>query len=174
MFCPNCGKKMRKEVKEYLYAESGLDNIVLSSIPVFYCDKCSEVMPLIPHIEELHRVISHRIAISKAPLTGREARFLRKQMGLKAVDLARILGVSDVTVSRWENSKEHIGAASDRLIRILAIRKIEQDLAKRLEMHKLEHIFSGIVRSIAPPKIKISVNKILDYDFDLVSCAPVR
>ena len=48
-----------------------------------------------------------------------EARPKRKAMGASAKELAKLLGVTTVTISRWENNKEKIGAQSDRLLRCL-------------------------------------------------------
>ena len=65
-------------------------------------------------------------------MTGEEIRFLRKEMRLKANELAALLGVHKVTVSRWENNEEAIGSSSDRLLHyIYATRHIEE-LASRL------------------------------------------
>jgi transcriptional regulator with XRE-family HTH domain len=63
----------------------------------------------------------------EGPLAGEEIRFFRKKMRFKAIDLAVLLGVHKVTVSRWENNKEKIGPSSDRLLRyIYATRRIEE------------------------------------------------
>jgi transcriptional regulator with XRE-family HTH domain len=54
-------------------------------------------------------------------------RFLGMEMRLKANELAALLGVHKVTVSRWENNEENIGPSSDRLLRsIYATRRIEE------------------------------------------------
>jgi transcriptional regulator with XRE-family HTH domain len=46
-----------------------------------------------------------------------EIKFLRKDLHLKAKELALTLGVTASTVSRWENGKKEIGEAHDRLFR---------------------------------------------------------
>ena len=78
---------------------------------------------------DLERVlaISPRILIKKASsLTGKEIRFLRKELLLKANELATVLGVTKVTVSRWENDKEKIGLTTDRLIRLFYTQKFQE------------------------------------------------
>ncbi len=42
---------------------------------------------------------------------------LRKDLHLKAKELAALLGVTVSTVSRWENGKKEIGEPHDRLLR---------------------------------------------------------
>jgi putative zinc finger/helix-turn-helix YgiT family protein len=119
IICPNCGSKnIEKRTEDYLYKESGLDNLILGGITVYKCEDCNEIMPEIPRIEDLHKVIALRIIGTNEPLTGKEIRFLRKDMGLSSVELAKQFGVSKVTVSRWENDAEKIGPANDKLIRL--------------------------------------------------------
>ncbi|RMG53576.1 MAG: helix-turn-helix domain-containing protein [Acidobacteria bacterium] len=119
MYCPNCGKRMRKEKGDYKYVESGLRNIILHRIEIYRCRHCGEVIPKIPQVKELHRAIAEHLFKKDSLLSGEEIRFLRKQMDLRAVDLAAILGVTKVTVSRWETGKERISPPADRAIRLL-------------------------------------------------------
>ena len=118
MKCPECGNIMKKAQRDYRYKESGLHNLVLRGIPVYEC-KCGNVVAEIPAIELLHRMLADRLFRKPALLTGNEIRFLRKEMGFKAVEFAQLLGVNKVTVSRWENQTKPIGTTSDRLIRFL-------------------------------------------------------
>lgn len=117
MICPNCGKKATKKRELYRYLESGLDNVYLET-DVFKC-KCGETIADIPNIHGLHEFIAAGLVKRSAQLIGSEIRYLRKQMHLKAVELAQLLSVNKVTVSRWENGSEKIGATNDKLIRFL-------------------------------------------------------
>jgi len=72
-----------------------------------------------PTVEQLHRAIALAVARKPARLTGPEVRFLRKVLGWSGVDFARHIGVSPEIVSKWENDREAIGAANDRLLRLL-------------------------------------------------------
>lgn len=114
----SCGKRMRADEKSYRYRESGLNNVVLSGIRVWECPE-GHKQPEIPNIKGLHRLIARVLTESRSRLRGAEARFLRKFLGYAAKDFARVLGVTAVTVSRWENDAEEIGAANERLIRTL-------------------------------------------------------
>lgn len=117
--CPNCrSKDIEKRTEDYIYKESGLDNVILGGITVYKCKDCNEIMPEIPQIETLHKIIALHIIGANEPLTGKEIRFLRKEMGLSSMELAKEFGVSKVTVSRWENDAEKIGPANDKLIRL--------------------------------------------------------
>ncbi len=118
--CHECGKTLReRKPKEYRYRESGLNNVILTGIRVFECPGGHGESPEIPNIVGLHQAIARLLAKKPAPLTGAEFRFLRKEMGLKAKDLARHLGTTDVNMSRWETGDTPINPAADRLLRLL-------------------------------------------------------
>ena len=56
-------------------------------------------------------------------MTETEIRGLRKRMGLTQQQLADLLGVTFVTVSRWENGTHGIRESAARLLRLLAERR---------------------------------------------------
>ena len=90
------------------------------------------------------------IVSKKSILSNRELVFLRKEMRMKATDLARIMGVSKVTVSRWENGRERISSLADRLVRTLYRLKVLEQICSlaRPQIEKLKG------RSIEVDKIK--------------------
>jgi putative zinc finger/helix-turn-helix YgiT family protein len=121
MKCPSCGKEMRSKVRDYEYVESGLEGVVIKNIRVHECKACGEILPEIPNVKRVHKWIAEYLVKKNSPLTGAEFRFLRKQMGMSASELASFLGVTPVTISRWENAKETVGPQSDRLLRAFFI-----------------------------------------------------
>jgi len=131
MICYACGNKMRKKVGDYHYVESGLPNVTLLGITIFHC-ACGEEMPVIPCPDKLQTKLAQAIAAKPKPLSGAEIRFLRKFLVLKANEFAELLGVSKVTVSRWENGKVKIDKSYDALVRAVATNQdFRAFLAKR-------------------------------------------
>ncbi len=125
MECYKCGNDMKRYKGEYRYTESGLDTVTLKDIVQYRC-ACGETMVELKNIKGLHRTIASILTKKKDPLTGKEIRFIRKEMGMRAKDLAEIMGVSPITVSRWENDVEKPEMAKDRFVRLLYIQTVQE------------------------------------------------
>lgn len=122
MKCPNCGAPMKTHRENHRYTESGLPDVTLRNVEAHACSSCGERAFSIPRMAELHRLLAFAVAARRARLTGAEVRFLRKSLGWSGADFARTLGVDPATVSRWENEKEPMGAANERLLRLAVFR----------------------------------------------------
>lgn len=125
MICPSCGHIMTRKRGDYNYVQSGLSNIVLKNLDLFKC-QCGEEVPEIKHIDKINSAITKALVFKTARLTGKELRFIRKQMGFKGKGIALLLNVNPVSVSRWENSNAKIGISNDKLVRMIFIQMIEE------------------------------------------------
>lgn len=162
MKCTECGSNMKKTKGNYNYRESGIDKVNLQGIPIYVC-KCGHEIPSILHVEQLHELIAIDVVKQKRLLMGQEVRFLRKAMGLKAVDLAKILNVTKVTVSRWESDDSKIGDANDKLLRLLYLDK--KGLLQRI-MKNVQSVLETTTAAEpvgATPPIYISAKELEKY-----------
>lgn len=141
--CERCGEPMKPTVKDWRYKESGLPNVILQGLRVYVCESCREEVPEIPNLLHLHRLIAKALLTKPALLTGPEVRFLRRHMGLKAAEFAHQLGTTPVTVSRWETGAIAIDPKTDRLIRLLCVRKLEE-AANQLLLPGLYAVVTGL------------------------------
>src|SRR5665811_1397839 len=116
--CPNCNKSQETFRSDYNYLESGLDNVTICDIEMIKCS-CGEESALIPRILAVHEAIANCLLEKETQLTGKEIRFLRKEMGLKGRDFENLVSVDNATLSRWENGKTNPSVKADRLIRVL-------------------------------------------------------
>jgi putative zinc finger/helix-turn-helix YgiT family protein len=105
-------------VSPYHFVDSGLPNVYLVGIKFVVCKACKKQAADIPAIRHLMEVIGRAVVQTEAPLTGPEIRFLRKRIGKKGSEFARIIGVTDEQVSRWENGHNPPEQSADKLIRI--------------------------------------------------------
>lgn len=129
MRCITCGKKMKERKGRYHFLASGLSNVYLDNVTFFVCS-CGEEMPALSCLDDLLGRIASEVVRGSPRLSGEEIRFLRKWLGLKSTDFAKMLGVSKVSVSRWENNKTAIDKSYDRTIRALVI---SRDFRQALE-----------------------------------------
>jgi DNA-binding transcriptional regulator YiaG len=119
--CPECGESggvMEGRYQNYQYSECGLTNVVLLDVLVFNC-KCGAIVPEIPYTAALHRFIAMELLRKPTLLCGEEVRFLRKLIGYSSVQLAELIAVSNVTLSRWENEAVRINRNADRILRLV-------------------------------------------------------
>ncbi len=145
--CAICGGSLAV-VKDqpYKYTQSGLD-VILIGIPQYTCNSCGERFTPIPNPENLHRIIALDICKNKkALLLPDEIKFLRKELHLKAKDLARVMGADPSVVSRWENGKKPIGEANDRLLRAICLAGIDDTCQSDNHIAKTVSTFSNLPR----------------------------
>ncbi len=118
----------------YQYKECGLDNIYLTNGYIENGGSRGRSVS-IEDLEGLHRAIGEWIARDKKFLDGREARFLRLEMGLSQAQLALLLGKDEQSIARWEKKRlekaQKIPADSERMIRFLYLETIGDETPMR-------------------------------------------
>ncbi len=97
------------------YTSCGLDNIYLKDGYVISKD---EEHYAIERLEELHDCIARTLIEGKHDLSGRELRFLRKELYLTQSQVAKMMGVDVQSVARWEKGKSK-NTIADRFVRTL-------------------------------------------------------
>ncbi len=119
--CAICGGNI-SEIKDkvYDYKSAGIP-VLLYGLTQYRCDACNETFVSIPEIEKLHLILSERLCCKSDRLSGSEIRFLRKELKLKAVDFAKILGITAEYLSRLERNKKHTSESLDKFIRAVYI-----------------------------------------------------
>ena len=147
MICDNCQSQMRRSRASkrapYHYTECGLGNVYLAGLYVRRCGQCGQETPEIPHMIELHDRIGDELVTKPTILEGPEIRFLRKNLGLRAADLAEFLETSAVSVSRWETGEQLMSKENDKLLRYFYVR-FKEDTSKRMFREQLVQRLSHI------------------------------
>ena len=102
------------------YTSCGLQNIWLKNgYEVMETDYGKATS--IHDIDGLQAAIGMLLVENKPRLSGAEVRFLRKELDLSQVNMAQLLGVSEISVRGWENHRTKITKPADKLLRILFI-----------------------------------------------------
>ncbi|MDX3976698.1 helix-turn-helix domain-containing protein [Shinella sp.] len=112
------------KIIDHHYTESGLQNVVISGIPVEVDDEGDEIIT-IPAINELHQVIALGIINHSKGMSGDELRFLRTEMGLTQSELAELVHKDKQSIGRWERGEIELNSSAEALIRRLAIEKLQ-------------------------------------------------
>lgn len=129
--------KDEKLKKPLHYPECGLDNVYLvSGYEVVKTPYGKGVA--VKNVDALLRAIGTKLATEKKALTGKELRFLRKQMDLTQSELARFVGLNSQQVARWEKGEYEIPGPADRLVRLLFIQHDGGNVDLRRLLRKLE------------------------------------
>lgn len=150
--CLECGGPLRLVLREYRFAESGLDNVVLKNIEVLVCDQCKTETPRLPRLNDLMRTIALGLITKPYKLEGQEIRFLRKFLGLSNEEFAAILDVDKSHLSRVENGATPVSATADRLVRLVAL-----GLGEGLEQ-KAHDVILKFTQIKQPKKLKMMVD----------------
>jgi putative zinc finger/helix-turn-helix YgiT family protein len=122
MRCDECGSPVTTERNSVRrYDIGGLPHVELHGVGVTRCPGCGKEGIAIPRVGHLHRVLAKAFVTQRRMLAPVEIRFLRKHIGLSAVDFAQRMGVARETISRWETGANPMGAVADRLLRLLVV-----------------------------------------------------
>ncbi len=147
MKCELCeGETIIKSGQTYHYVESGLDNVYLENIEVRVCESCGADAPRIPRILDLHATIGQALTAQTYPLSGAEARFLRKELGMKPKDWAAYLHVDVATLALWENGEQSMGLQTDLLMRLLYLNLSAQRSGRALPEGSVEQLASVLTQ----------------------------
>ena len=106
--------------KIYHYKQCGLDSVYLLNGFTEHKTEYGNAISF-KNVKELHKAISLVIIRQEGKLSGKEFRFLRKELELTQEQLAKYLGFTVLEINRWENEKNKLNPACDRLIRLLYI-----------------------------------------------------
>ena len=117
--CGECGESMTRVPACVPYPECGLDNVRLHQVPVWECVNGHRDLQ-VPAVDELHQVLALAIITQSWRLKGQEVRFLRKHLGYTARHFSSLIGLSHVTLSRFENNRVEIPRKMDALVRLFA------------------------------------------------------
>jgi putative zinc finger/helix-turn-helix YgiT family protein len=136
MKCFQCGGRMEATEGTHRYDESGLKNVLLMNVPIYKCVSCGETEVEIPGMEELHFLLGLLILYKPTRLTRDEVRYLRKHMGRSQEELASDLGVTRITVTRWESGRT-LRVDQDKHLRRLYIDRKSKEFDQFTAQHRI-------------------------------------
>jgi putative zinc finger/helix-turn-helix YgiT family protein len=119
MCCPVCSKgvlESRVLIERFDYGE-GADkvSVVAENVPVRVCTHCQERFSGPEAARIRHLAICRALGL----LTPEEIRAIRERFGPSQAGFARLTGIGEATVSRWERGRLLQNKAMDRYLRLL-------------------------------------------------------
>ena len=104
--------------ERYHYTECGLDDVFLLNGFEWNMSPRGKTIA-IKDIDALSRAIGEHLSRFKRELSGKEMRYLRREMLMSQATLAHLLKVSEQTIHRWETEKSAFPRAAEALVRML-------------------------------------------------------
>ena len=112
-------------MKMYHYTESGLDNVWLANGFQTKKTPYGQAVSVID-ADALHEVIALSLTEKPGRMTGKEFRFLRSQLGLSQGNLAKMMAVTEQSISLWERTGK-VPKLGDAALRVLVLEKLRGD-----------------------------------------------
>ena len=101
--CPTCRQgKLEAGVTRVKRRVAGID--FAGTLPATLCGSCDEALVSAAELGRFELAIAERLA-ALGVRNGEAFKFMRKALGLRAIDLAALLDVAAETVSRWETGQ---------------------------------------------------------------------
>jgi DNA-binding transcriptional regulator YiaG len=105
--------------KAYHYRACGLDYIYLQNGVKHHNTPYGKGVSIFA-ADQLHEVIAREIVSSPRPIRGQEVRFLRSLLDISQADLARTLGTTRISVTRWEKkANDPLPGTADTAMRLI-------------------------------------------------------
>lgn len=105
--------------KLYHYRECGLDYIYLQNGVKFHETPYGKGVSIVA-ADQLHEAIAREIVLSPSPIRGQEARFLRSLLDISQADLARTMGTTRISITRWESKPDgELPGTADTALRLI-------------------------------------------------------
>lgn len=139
--CSECGGRLQRGTESHRLPLVGEWGVTLEDVEISYCPSCGKRGVAIDGLAPLMRGIAAAVVAKAARLAAPEVTFLRKHLGYTGARLARALGVTGGTVSRWESGREPIGPSADRLLRALVV--LHDGAGHRFDPSRFEAIEDG-------------------------------
>src|SRR4051812_40729041 len=119
--CPECGHSPLREETitdrfEYRADEEEPISIEVAGVPVEVCPNCGERYFGPAAVRVQHAAVCRALGL----LTPEEIQAIRERFGPTQAEFARLTGIGEATISRWERGRMLPNRAMDRYLRLLA------------------------------------------------------
>jgi putative zinc finger/helix-turn-helix YgiT family protein len=134
MFCLDCGCEM-VETRDAIVEKYKDESFAVEGVEHFVCPQCGEYSLTAAASRKLTKGLVSQYARLHGLLTPEEIVAIRNNLNLTQVEFQKMLGVSGVSVSRWETGRAQQSKPLDNLMRgIAGYPCFAKDLMERSEV----------------------------------------
>jgi putative zinc finger/helix-turn-helix YgiT family protein len=134
MKCFECGADMRADSVEHTLTISGVK--IHGRLPAMVCPECAEDSVEGNDLAAFELKAAHTLA-QNAVRTSEVFKFMRKALGMRAVDVSELLDADPATVSRWERGHLEVPMHAFALLAELVEDRIEGRSSTQERLKKL-------------------------------------
>lgn len=116
--CPSCSGALVRRSAELRLPVHG-EEIAVPKVAHLHCKKCGENVLDVAESRELQMRAIDAYRAKHGLLTAPEIRSIRENHGLSQVELAELLKLGEVTLSRWESGRFVQSSSMDVLLRLI-------------------------------------------------------
>ena len=129
--CPNCGHAPLHEetiTDRFEYRPDGEEPVTIevADVPVEVCLKCGEKYSGPAALRVQHAAVCRKLGL----LTPAEIQAIRERLGPTQAEFARLTGIGEATISRWERGRILPNRAMDHYLRLLDRNRANVSLLK--------------------------------------------
>src|SRR5579862_5812766 len=129
MQCPKCSRPDMRDATDQLTRKVG-GYTYSAEVDALRCRGCGD------STVDAHELMAFELAIAvelarHGPISGETFRFMRKAIPIPAVDLAKLLGSTPETLSRWENETRDVDRAAWFVVGGLVLDAVDGSAATR-------------------------------------------
>ena len=134
MGCAACGKgtvrlgrtNMKRSIAGHIFA---------ATVQARTCTHCGEVFFEDADVERVDLAVASAL-VASGIASGAAFKFVRKVVGIRAAELARLLSVTPETVSRWETDKVPIDYGAKALLAMMLDDRMAEQLAPKMRCER--------------------------------------
>ena len=155
--CPNCGHAPLRDATitdrfPYEMGEEAPVMVEVSDVPVQVCDQCGEQYLGPEAAKAQHMAVCRALGL----LTPDQIKAIRERFGPTQAEFARLTGIGEATISRWERGRMLPNRAMDRYLRLLNARPEEvRTLLRELSDPEPTSPMNRVARHIKVRHIKL-------------------
>jgi putative zinc finger/helix-turn-helix YgiT family protein len=129
--CPDCeSDRFTRDFRDqrFVYGKGGSEHKIICSVPVYKCLACGCEWTGGDAEEIRHQAICrHLKRLSPAQILA-----IREQSGVSQAEFSRITGFGEASLSRWETGAQIQNVACDRLLRLIAVDRVNLSRLKQI------------------------------------------